>query len=214
MQSTAPKIQDKELVKERQIAIIIAAKKVFGQKGFHDSTVKDIADAANMTQGNLYNYIRSKDEILFLVCDHLISSYQDAIIEATQVTKGSASKLKAALGALIEQMQQHQDDLLLIYQESHLLRGDALDIVLNRVSSFVDFFVDLINRAEQDGHLVTRNPGVTANILTFLPTMVALRRWDLKNRSQPDELVQDLVAFMVRGLNLREGKLLAVDGAS
>lgn len=208
------RIQDKELVKERQLEIIGAAKQVFSKKGFHDTTVRDIATAANMTQGSLYNYVRSKDEILFLVCDHLISSYQNAIIEAAEAAKSPASQLKSALRALIEQMQKHQDDLLLIYQESHLLKGEALDIVLRRVSGFVDYFVDLIERARQSNEILCRNPGITANILTFLPTIVALRRWDLKDRSRPDELVRELVAFMSRGLSLKGEETAGADVAS
>ena len=39
-----------------------------------------------------------------------------------------------------------------------------------------------------------------ANVVTFLPTIVALRRWDLTRKVSKDRMVGDLVEFMMRGL--------------
>ena len=43
-------------------------------------------------------------------------------------------------------------------------------------------------------------PHVSANILTFLPVMIALRGWSLKATVAPDVLVEEISDFVVRGL--------------
>jgi AcrR family transcriptional regulator len=202
MHSPNTRIKDKALVSARHQTIIEAARQVIRKKGFHAASVRDIAEAAAMTQGTLYNYVSSKDNILFLVCDFLISSYQRAITSAIQQQASPTERLAVALRVLVEQMHEHQDDLLLIYQESHLLTGEALHGILQRVSSFVDFFVELIQDAEARHEVSCRNAGIMANILTFLPTIVALRRWELRKRGEPDEVASELVGFMRRGLGL------------
>ena len=78
-----------------------------------------------------------------------------------------AERLRVAIRALIEQMQLHQSDLLLIYQETHLLKGEALDIIFSRVSGFVDYFADLILQSPCWRASECRNLGTTANILTL-----------------------------------------------
>ena len=55
--------------KERRIAarkkqILQAAAKVFAEKGFHSSTTKEIAEVADVSEGTIYNYFDSKDNLL------------------------------------------------------------------------------------------------------------------------------------------------------
>ena len=202
MSAVVSKVKDEALINERQQEIIEAARRIIRAKGFHAATVRDIATEARMTQGTLYNYITSKDDILFLVCSHLVASYQDAILAAIQADHDPGRRLASAVKIVIEVMHKHQEDLLLIYQESHLLNGNSLKVILDRVASFVDFFVELVRKAEASGSIRCRNVGITAEILTFLPLMVALRRWDLKKRGKPEEVMNELIAFVIRGLNL------------
>src|SRR3990172_2901697 len=57
------------LRRERRIAsrrplILEAAAGLFAEKGFHRTTTRDIAEAADVSEGTLYNYFFNKDEIL------------------------------------------------------------------------------------------------------------------------------------------------------
>jgi phenylacetate-CoA ligase len=200
MGQTGVKIKDRALISTRHREMIAVAQKVFYRKGFHGATMRDIAFAAGMTQGNLYNYVRSKDDILYLVCDSLTTAYHDSVLAADTQTDSPAERLETILRAITEVMQSHQDELLLLYQESHLLKEKSLKKVLGRVSEFIEFLIEVLRQAELAGAIRIDNAGITANILTFLPTMVALRRWELKERGSTQEVVQAVVDFLMRGL--------------
>jgi AcrR family transcriptional regulator len=43
--------------------IIMVALRLFSQKGFHNTTIIDIANAYGMSVGNMYNYFKSKEEL-------------------------------------------------------------------------------------------------------------------------------------------------------
>ncbi|MSW63418.1 MAG: TetR family transcriptional regulator [Actinobacteria bacterium] len=47
--------------------VMAAAAKVFRAKGYHAATLEDVADEVGMLKGSLYNYITSKEELLFAV---------------------------------------------------------------------------------------------------------------------------------------------------
>jgi AcrR family transcriptional regulator len=59
------KIQNPKRISLRRKQIIQGAIKLFTVKGFYNSTTKEIADAAGMTEGTLYNYIRCKEDIIY-----------------------------------------------------------------------------------------------------------------------------------------------------
>jgi AcrR family transcriptional regulator len=48
----------------RRTQILDAAARLFAEKGFHRTTTRDIAEAADVSEGTLYNYFESKEEML------------------------------------------------------------------------------------------------------------------------------------------------------
>ena len=60
-------IKDNGLIKQRRENIIRAASKVFIEKGYHPATIRDICKASGLGPGTLYNYVRKKEDILYLI---------------------------------------------------------------------------------------------------------------------------------------------------
>ena len=85
--------KDPELIRDRRDQLIRAALEVFQEKGFHATTVRDIGRAAGLTQGTIYNYVRSKEDILFLVCDRVIAEYISSMETATAATGDPAMRV-------------------------------------------------------------------------------------------------------------------------
>jgi AcrR family transcriptional regulator len=192
--------KDTDLVQERRAVLIAAAVQVFKEKGFHESTVRDIGRVAGMTQGSIYNYVESKDDILYLVCDRIVSEYLEQTRKALEISADPERRVRSAIRAVCEVMHQHQDEILLIYQDSHLLDGKSRRVILARVEEFVAMFEVILREAARDLNVPLGNPHFSANVLTFLPTMIALRRWSLKDKIGHEELVDRLVEFLYRGL--------------
>ena len=109
------------LVRERREILINAAIRVFVEKGFHNATVREIGRAANMTQGTIYNYVSSKDDILYLVCDRIVAEYNDQTRTALELAHDPAGRVRSAVHAISKVMYRHRREILLIYQDSHLL---------------------------------------------------------------------------------------------
>lgn len=193
-------IKDRGLVRDRRRQLVEAARAVFLRKGYHDTTVRDIGREAGFTQGTIYNYVRSKSDILYLVCDEVVRAYQEAVARAVEGVSDPASRLSGALRAIGEVLHKHQDAILLLYQESHALDPRSLRNILQRVSEYIDMFERLLAEAAREKRIPPVNARLAANIVTFLPTMIALRRWDLRGRLSRDALLNGVAEFMLRGL--------------
>lgn len=61
--------------KEREQAILKAAAAVFGLRGFHEASIGEIADAAQIGKGTVYEYFLSKNALLLAVIDDCFEQY-------------------------------------------------------------------------------------------------------------------------------------------
>jgi AcrR family transcriptional regulator len=52
--------------------ILLAAAQIFSQKGFHATSMQDIAQAVNLQKASLYHHVTSKQEILVEVLDRAL----------------------------------------------------------------------------------------------------------------------------------------------
>lgn len=196
-------IQNESLVLERRERIISAAIIVFRTHGYHDATTKDVAKEAGMTQSNLYNYVSSKQDVLFMVCDHLVNLYQRAVDDAVAKSEGPHEALVQALSAIISVMSLHKDELQLLYNETHALEKPDRKIILATISKLIRAFEDLLKRYEKEyGPCDVKNRRIAANFLSFVPSMVALRSWDMAAHASREEVNAALLRFILAGLNI------------
>ena len=61
------KIKNRALIEKRRQQISDSAMKLFAEKGYHNTSVRDIANLSNISTGSIYDYVRNKEDILFLV---------------------------------------------------------------------------------------------------------------------------------------------------
>lgn len=64
---------------ERQESILEAAKVLFYQQGFHDTTMAQIAKQAELAKGTLYLYFKSKEELAATIIYRTLSAFHDYI---------------------------------------------------------------------------------------------------------------------------------------
>src|SRR5438874_12584231 len=86
MKNTHDPIQ--ELVKKaRRNQILDAATKVFAEKGFHPTTIKDIAREAGIADGTIYIYFENKTALMLGILDRMNESEQRDV-DFSQFTEG------------------------------------------------------------------------------------------------------------------------------
>ena len=108
----------------RRQQIIVAAKRVFSQKGFNKATMEDIADEAELSPGTLYLYFKNKEE-LYASLSLRILQYLRIRVEDVHRDAGPGPKEK--LDALIEAMYDVYDfDPLIIINMFHLQSSETL----------------------------------------------------------------------------------------
>ena len=200
----AAQVQSEKLVLDRRERIIRAAITVFQRQGFHTTTTADIAHEAGLTQSNLYNYVKSKQDVLFLVCEHLVGTYDALLDEAQERYEDPYTRLVEALKSVTGVMSTYRDEVQLLYNETHALEKRDRVVILSSISRFIGRFETLVENYEREkGQIKLKDPRLAANCLSFVPAMIALRYWDLVLHNS--ERGQDqIIRFILRGLGIPE----------
>ena len=108
----------------RRQKIIVAAKKVFSQKGFNKATMDDIAGEAELSPGTLYLYFKNKEE-LYASLSFRILQYLQIRTEHVHAMENAGAEQK--LDAMIEAMYDVYDfDPLVIINMFHLQSSETL----------------------------------------------------------------------------------------
>jgi AcrR family transcriptional regulator len=106
-----------EVMEEKRVRIEDAAKDLFISRGFHATSMRDIANSTGTSLGNLYNYYRTKEDIL----ESIITKYQkviDARLRSIfdEIEDPFEPESLVRFGQLIKQMvNAHSDYWLLMY---------------------------------------------------------------------------------------------------
>src|SRR6266581_4550256 len=74
-------IKNPERVAHRRTELIEVATSLFLERGFHNTSIRDIVRACSFNIASLYMYVSSKEDILFLVAQQLIEEKAKAMAE-------------------------------------------------------------------------------------------------------------------------------------
>ena len=69
-----------QIIEARRNQILDAAAAVFAEKGFHPTTIKDIAKVAGIADGTIYNYFKNKSALLIGIFDRMRASTVEGIV--------------------------------------------------------------------------------------------------------------------------------------
>jgi len=175
----ASNIKNEELINIRRQELVNAAVKLFVNKGFHKTTVREIAKEFGMSMGALYDYIRTKEDILFLVCDYIFKSVSDKLQVSMVGEKDAKEKLKNAIRDYFIIIDSIQDYTLLLYQETKSLDRKDRNYVLSAEMELTKIFEKILAQGikEKTFNIDKRTAKIVANNIMVQGQMWSFRRW-------------------------------------
>ncbi len=78
-------------------AVLKAAEKIFGTKGFHEARISDIAEEAGVSESTIYQYFSSKEGLLFSIPAEKIQEYIEKNLEILRYVRGAGNKLRTLI---------------------------------------------------------------------------------------------------------------------
>ncbi len=175
-------VKDPQLVWRRRRQLADAAVKLFIRNGFHKTTIRQIAAASGLAIGTIYDYIRTKEDLLYLVCQAIHQEMHQRL--ASRITRQGvgAKDLETAIKIYFSVCDQMSDYILLIYQETKSLPPEHKRLVMDHELEITQVFSDLLSRGVNDYSirpLAPHQQQLMAHNIMVLGHMWAFRRWAL-----------------------------------
>lgn len=108
---------------ERRELLLEEATRLFGEQGYHATTMRQIAEATGLLPGSLYTHIRSKEQLLYDIVREAARAFMGGLEAARAASAAPEERFRAALRAHIEVVTEHQDAARVFHHEWHALTG-------------------------------------------------------------------------------------------
>jgi AcrR family transcriptional regulator len=196
-------VKDPSLVQARRRQIVDAAVKLFVEKGFHKTTTREIAKASGFSIGTLYEYVKSKEDVLYLVCEAIHQEMEEKITKRPQKKARGALELKEAVRGYLRVCDQMSDHILLIYQETKSLPLESMRYVLNHDEYITEMFAEILRQGVRDESLRPLSEAkmmLSAHNIVVLGHMWTFRRWSLQKLFSLDRYIEYQLEFLLKEL--------------
>ena len=192
-------VKDPERIRERRKQIVRASVELFIKKGFHKTTTREIAKASGLSNGALYEYVKSKEDILYLVCQHIHQEIHERLADSLSSHETALERLRHAMASFLSVIRDMEDEVLLIYQESKSLPPHHLHDVLQNEQVITDVFVQLLQDGLEDKSLELTEETIplVAHDIIVLGQMWAFRRWAIRDMDF-SEFVRQQINMILR----------------
>jgi AcrR family transcriptional regulator len=191
---------------QRRDQIMAAAKEVFARKGFHATTIADIAKRAGLAYGSVYWYFDSKDELfhaLMAAEESALRTHVAAALGAPAENFGQEESLRVAVRATLEFFESDKATVKLLLRDPFAL-GERFEKHLGGTyERFIDDIEAFIVAAQERGEVVSAPPRMVAYTLAALVGQLAHRRLSTDDDVTAAQVADFVVALVLDGLRPR-----------
>lgn len=196
-------IKDRELVEKRRNQMIKGAITLFKEKGFHRTTTREIAKESGFSIGTLYEYIRTKEDVLFLVCDSIYEEVRKRLGSAINLDRPSIDNLVSLIKSYFHLMDEMQEEILIMYQEVKSLKKETKDYVMEKERDMVKMLERAINTS-LPGKVSSQDAVLLANNIFVQGQMWGFRRWILQKEFTLEEYMDRQIRFILQAAGLEQ----------
>jgi AcrR family transcriptional regulator len=193
-------IKNPERVAHRRNELIEVATKLFLERGFHNTSIRDIVRACSFNIASLYMYVSSKEDILYLVAQDLINNIARELSETNLDTGCPQRSLEQGFESYCRIVDRLRRPIRLLYREVAVLPPDLRSNVLKTVADVVSIFETILRQGIAAGIFRDVPPRLAALDIMFLAHMIALHTREVRELSDLDDYIQFQAGVIFSGL--------------
>jgi AcrR family transcriptional regulator len=190
--------------KERWERILRSAAQRFYNDGYDATSIRDVAEDADINKGSLYYYIGSKEDLLVGVIEN-VHHHGLAVLDETRLFDGSATeRLRFFLRAHTTYQAEHAIEAAVFDRESRRLNEETLVPILAQRRAYQGYLETLLEEADRESAIrMCADARTTA--VAVLGMINSLHLWyQPTGPVPPEELVDYIIGFVMDGLRSGE----------
>lgn len=189
----------REELQKRRHEIFHQVAKIFLKKGFQETSMQEIAQAAGLGKSTLYDYFRTKDEILIYFFENQLN---DMTAEAQKIALQNISadkRLRQIMEKYLENLLANKNLFLKLMQESQRLKPESQKSVQQKRYAYQDLVSALIDEGVREGVFRNINSLLAAQLLVSGISPIV---FGSRFIGTPDEMLNELLDIFFKGIEV------------
>jgi AcrR family transcriptional regulator len=145
--------------------ILEAAARIFSEKGYHATSMQDIAKAVNLQKASLYYHFSSKQEILAEILDHALDLINNRLELVLSQSLSPDEKLRQAMVSYFQTIAENKNLSAVLLLELKSLDPELKTDQASRRRKFERLWKDLIVEGKQQGVFGDVDPSLTGRAI-------------------------------------------------
>jgi AcrR family transcriptional regulator len=181
-----------------------AALRLFAEKGFAETTVEDITNAADVGKGTFFNYFPSKEHILIAFSDMQLSKLQATVDQMRARPEPMRSFFRAMTLRMTEEPSRAPDVVRALLQ-ANLSSSSVRSVMLERSAQAEELLTQLVQIGQERGEFRRDVPALELAQVFRQTIFGTLLMWSLHGDASLSERIERALEILWMGLAPREG---------
>ncbi len=149
---------------QKLVHVLKTSARVFADKGYHSTSMRDISRATKMSLSGLYYYFKSKEELLFLIQDYCFSTVIDDCNRLLVGVDDPIRRLKLLIENHLNYFVHNMSEMKVLSHEANSVTGDLFSKVNTKKRQYVDLVISLLDELARQYKIKS----VDTRVATFL----------------------------------------------
>ena len=183
----------------RKEHIRFSAQKLFREKGYAATSMRDLAKEVGVEAPSIYNHFNSKHELLKEICFDIAEQFFQAFNEAVENGRSNRDKLSAAIRAHVQVIYNNTEATTVFFEEWIFLEGSDMIKFRKLRNSYQQKFRDLIKNGIESKEFAAVD--VRLATLTVLAALNATHELSRSNKKTEIETIANhITSILLSGI--------------
>lgn len=173
--------------------------KVFVKKGFHETSMHEIAQAAGLGKSTLYDYFKTKDEILIYFFEDQLNDLTNEAQKIALQNLSADKRLRQVMEKYMEILQANKSLFMRLTAESQRLKPESQKQIQDKRHTYQDMIRALIDEGIREGVFRKVNSLLAARLLLSTMTPVI---YGSRMTGTPQEMLKDTLDIFFKGIEV------------
>lgn len=180
--------------------IINAAAKFFGEKGYHNTTTSEIAEAAGVAAGTIYIYFTSKEELIVAVFEEFLGRHMERLQAGVESVDGPIARIRRLMTLGLELMENNPESAKIFLSQLRQSTTMIKTVAKRSSRAYKDIIEAVLTDGVAKGVFREMDTGHVASMLFGAYQMTVLD-WVASDSSYPlADKAKELSDFVLIGL--------------
>jgi len=193
--------------------ILRSAARIFAEKSYHSTSMRDISRATNVSLAGLYHYCKSKEELLFLIQDNCFGRVLERLEQRLLEVEDPVAKLGIFIENHLSFFAANMSEMKVLSHEAESLQGDLYTHVSTRKDNYTKLARQIL-RELQESQESKQQIDLTVATYALFGMMNWIYNWyDPHGKLKVSDLADNLLKLFLNGF-LANGSALELGAAS